>query len=156
MPSIQPQVDSKINRRFLPLPRLYGHDLQMETDIGKLIREGIDRKGLKQMDLANACNVSVQAVSKWLSESKVAKKHLPTISALLDIPLEKLLPSSNTALQQARAESHQHDTCIPTTADISGRYDALTDAGRGYVDACIVRALEEAEQRYGKKLANGS
>jgi SOS-response transcriptional repressor LexA len=62
------------------------------------------KAGVSNAQLARACGVSVQAITGWLRDGRIAKRHLPTISALLDCPLSMLLgearPSGLTLNQE--------------------------------------------------------
>ena len=51
----------------------------------------MDQAGISNTQLANICNVSVQAVGGWKKTGRVNKKHLPTIANLTGVPVEWLM-----------------------------------------------------------------
>ena len=61
------------------------------SDLADRIRSALEESGTSQADLARACRVTDQAVYDWVKTGRVAKQHLPTISALTGKSLEYLL-----------------------------------------------------------------
>ncbi|MFP4381863.1 MAG: helix-turn-helix domain-containing protein [Candidatus Sumerlaeia bacterium] len=84
-------------------------------DLGKRIRERREKQGLKQQDIANALQVSPQAVSKWeRGENGPDLAILGPLAKLLDVTTDWLLDAQNAGL----------DTFPATVfvSDISGAY----------------------------------
>jgi transcriptional regulator with XRE-family HTH domain len=80
MPSIQPQVEFKINLRCVEFERQPAYPRRMDKKtIGEQIKEALERKGLSQTDLAERCDVSNNAVSKWIKTGKVSKANIPSV-----------------------------------------------------------------------------
>ena len=60
--------------------------------IGQMIRDARIRKGMTQADLADNIGVSQGAVGQWEQGMTTPRpRHIVKLSALLEIPVEKLL-----------------------------------------------------------------
>lgn len=80
MPSIQPQVEFKINLRCVEFERQPAYPRRMDKKtIGEQIKEALEKKGLSQTDLAERCDVSDNAVSKWIKTGNVSKANIPSV-----------------------------------------------------------------------------
>ncbi len=86
------------------------------TDLAKRIRSKREKRGLKQQDIANALNVSPQAVSKW-----ERGENAPDIAILG--PLAKLLDVSVDWLLGARDEGLDVFQASVLVSSISGAYE---------------------------------
>ena len=66
-------------------------DRMLIEEIGKIIKQNRRRLGLKQSDLANAMQVSVQAVSKWeRGENAPDITIIPKLATLFNISIDRL------------------------------------------------------------------
>ena len=73
----------------------------MEMTIGKRIAMLRRQKGLKQEDLANALDVSPQAVSKWENDQTCPDiSLLPGLARLLEVSVDELLSGKKDELAQ--------------------------------------------------------
>jgi len=62
-----------------------------QQDLAGRLQRALDEANITQADLARACGVTDQAVHNWLVNGRIAKQHLPTISALTGKGLEYFL-----------------------------------------------------------------
>lgn len=62
----------------------YAHD-------GERLQALMDRAKIRAVEVADACDVSPQAVSKWLRTGGVAREHIPAICLLLSCQSDELL-----------------------------------------------------------------
>lgn len=53
-------------------------------ELGRAIREAIDRKGVTQGEVAAAFGVRQSSVSEWLKFGRISKKHLPKLFEYFD------------------------------------------------------------------------
>lgn len=53
-------------------------------ELGRAIREAIDRKGVTQGEVAIAFGVRQSSVSEWLKFGRISKKHLPRLFDYFD------------------------------------------------------------------------
>lgn len=73
----------------------------MEQTLGKRIAMLRRQKGLKQDDLANALDVSPQAVSKWENDQTCPDiSLLPRLAQLLEVSVDELLSGKKNELTQ--------------------------------------------------------
>ena len=73
----------------------------MEQTLGKRIAMLRRQKGLKQEDLANALDVSPQAVSKWENDQTCPDiSLLPSLAQLLEVSVDELLSGKKEELAQ--------------------------------------------------------
>lgn len=80
--------------------------------IAKLIRDKVRHDRGKQAELAKACGVTPQAITGWIKTGKVAKKHYPTISRVLGVPL-KALHGETYAINEPETEYKPISAALP-------------------------------------------
>jgi hypothetical protein len=61
----------------------------IENAIIVWLRKGFDNKGKYKSHLAEACNVSRQAVGDWVKNGQVHKRHLTKISEYIELPIPR-------------------------------------------------------------------
>jgi phage repressor protein C with HTH and peptisase S24 domain len=72
------------------------------------------RPALTVEQVAEACNVSVQAVYKWFAEGKVARKHVAVLTSLLGVSSDELLfGKAPTAPAEAPPPEAEEFTFVP-------------------------------------------
>ena len=62
-----------------------------QADLADRLRRALDESGVSQADLGRACGVTDQAVHGWVTNGRIGKQHLPTISALTGKGLDYFL-----------------------------------------------------------------
>lgn len=58
-----------------------------------------------QVAIAEACNVTAQAVTGWIKNGRIHKNHLPIISRMCNVDLNWLITGSEADASQSRIES---------------------------------------------------
>lgn len=97
------------------------------------IRQLRDEKGLRNSDLAEACDVSLQAVGQWLKTARIHRKHFPRLASLFGVSIQYLLTGDE-----------------PSTVEIESiQEERLIQAFRGLPPEKrdeLIRDLDKAEQ----------
>jgi transcriptional regulator with XRE-family HTH domain len=62
-----------------------------QQDLADRLRAALESAGVSQAELARACDVTEQSVHGWVTNGRIAKQHLPTISALTGKGLDYFL-----------------------------------------------------------------
>jgi transcriptional regulator with XRE-family HTH domain len=89
--SSKPQVEFKINRRFLALLFAHPQNQPMVNSVWREIEAALSRKRKTQEWLAGELGLSNNAVSKWKKTGQISRENAKRVAVLLDIPLGKLL-----------------------------------------------------------------
>lgn len=61
--------------------------LSTSAALAKKLSTALKESGIRQTDVAAACNVSKQAVQGWVKTGRIDKKHLNTLAAITGKPL---------------------------------------------------------------------
>jgi len=67
-----------------------------QQDLADRVRSALAASGVSQAELARACGVTEQSVHGWVTNGRIAKQHLPTISALTGKSLDYFLVGLKT------------------------------------------------------------
>jgi transcriptional regulator with XRE-family HTH domain len=67
-----------------------------QQDLADRLRAALVAADVSQADLARACGVTEQSVHGWVTNGRISKQHLPTISALTGKGLEYFLVGLKT------------------------------------------------------------
>jgi transcriptional regulator with XRE-family HTH domain len=67
-----------------------------QQDLADRLRAALSAADVSQADLARACGVTEQSVHGWVTNGRISKQHLPTISALTGKGLEYFLVGLKT------------------------------------------------------------
>lgn len=62
-----------------------------QSDLAERLKKALEDSGVRQVDLARACGVTEQAVHGWITNGRIGKHHLPTISAITGKGLDYFL-----------------------------------------------------------------
>jgi transcriptional regulator with XRE-family HTH domain len=95
MSNYKPKVDLKVNLQMVEFDIVQQENTGMGTIIGKRISSRLEKMEKTQSWLAEECNVSKNAVSKWIRSGHIARENAMQVSALLSIPLIDLLVSES-------------------------------------------------------------
>lgn len=90
MPSSQPQVETDFNLCSVVAINRGFHPPEM-TPLGKIITRELARLGQTQSWLAEECEVSDNAVSKWIKTGKISRVNAGKVAAALGISMDQLL-----------------------------------------------------------------
>lgn len=94
MDTIKPQVYYKFNPQLL-LHFLLGVENAQMAELGKKIKAALESKGMTQTQLAEVCEVSNNAVTKWIRTGKVAKGNIPKIIKALGLSVADFLETED-------------------------------------------------------------
>lgn len=67
----------------------------MTNEIGKIIRNALSDINKNQSWLAEKCNVSINAVSKWIRTGEISRKNIPVVANVLGLSIDQLLGVTN-------------------------------------------------------------
>jgi transcriptional regulator with XRE-family HTH domain len=67
-----------------------------QQDLADRLRAALEEADVTQASLARACRVTEQSVHGWVTNGRIAKQHLPTISALTGKTLDYFLVGLKT------------------------------------------------------------
>lgn len=96
---------------------------QSDNPVGQRIAEAIERANISQVQLAKACGVTPQAVTGWIRDGAIKKKHLVAVAKLTGCTVEWLL----TDRENRKGNEEMGVSDAPTHSYSSGALDALTD-----------------------------
>lgn len=120
--------------------------------LGERIRLAMLEAGVKQKDLAAALGIKPQAITDMLKTGRIAKRHLPVLSELLQKPIEHWLELNATATGPA------HSNLTPEERELVKLWRVLIDEqrddlmGQIRAQAKFIRATEAELER--RKLNN--
>lgn len=103
--------------------------------IGARLRALMDRAKITNTQLAEACGVTVQAVSKWISKGQIARERVAAICAALDVTADDLLgPEADAVDGEERGLPSgryvfikRHKVSLPHGEGESDRFEEVDD-----------------------------
>lgn len=138
MPRIKPEVEFKINHRFVDIHPLHRENQPMvKNPIGQLIRDQLKALGKTQGWLAEQAGVSDNAVSKWVKNGQISRERIPRVARLLRIDPALLLSDPGvpaTALQAAEPSA-----TYGGAVELWKRYQEATPAARAVIDIALLQ-----------------
>jgi len=149
-------LELEIKQPFMALPFLWAQHQAMldKMETVALLAKAMRRKGVKQVDLANECDVSEQAVAQWFKTGRISKPNLARSARLCDISVEELLtgdkPKAIPAPQPAPQTEFSQDE-----SDLVEAYRALPqeqrDAVWTLIDAFVRSTHPEVDRALGPR-----
>jgi len=114
----QPMVAFKIHKssaEFQPM-------VEVADTIKKQLKRKLDEKQLKQSDLAEYTDVSVQAVSKWIKSGKISIENIPSVAKFLNIQISELITGAPEKIIYTKGEN----SCPDMSMEVITLIDLIT------------------------------
>lgn len=109
---------------------------------GKLIKDGLRRKGRSQSDLAKAVGVGRQAVSKWVKGGAIGTDNLAAVAAYLGLDPVALIA------HQTGYKPPTGDFLTPEAQAIARRFQTLSDDQQQHIRWLVDSLAALSSPRY--------
>lgn len=108
--------------------------------LGRRLAEAMKAAGVRNTDLAEQCDVTVQAVGGWVRTGRIAYRHFPEICELLGCSIEWLATGKEPRPEASLAAAHLN----PRTLRLLLKFQSLPRDSRVAIEMVVDFAIKSA------------